>query len=81
MSKPDPFGPYPSPEELTKGKRRAAINLFVAAVALSLSVVAHRITGNPDLVSTYLLAGAMFLAAGVGPLVRVTRTGAFEPVD
>jgi hypothetical protein len=81
MSKPDPFGPYRSAEELAQGKRRAVVNLLVAAVALSLSVVAHRSVGDSRLVSTYLLAGALFLAAGIGPLVRVSRTGEFERVD
>ena len=81
MSKPDPFGPYQSPDELAQGKKRAAINLLVAAVALSLSVVAHRVVGDGRLVSTYLLAGGLFLAAGIGPLVRIGRTGAFEHAD
>lgn len=81
MSKPDPFGPYATPEELAQGKRRALVNLLVAASALVLSVVAHRTVGDGRLVSTYLLAGGLFLAAGIGPLVRVTRTGEFEPVD
>lgn len=79
--KPDPFGPYATPEELARGKRRAVVNLLVAAVAASLAVVAHRAVGDPRLVQTYLVAAALFLGAGVGPLVRVTRTGAFERVD
>lgn len=81
MSKPDPFGPYRTPDELAQGKRRAVVNLLVAAVALSLSVVAHRAVGDDRLVSTYLLAGGLFLAAGIGPLVRIGRTGTFERVD
>ncbi|WP_435772019.1 hypothetical protein [Nocardioides sp. SYSU DS0651] len=80
-SKPDPFGPYLTPEDLAKGKRRALLNLVVAAVAFSLSLVAHRLVGDDRLVSTYLLAGGLFLVAGIGPLLRVTRTGQFEPVD
>ncbi|MFC5728196.1 MULTISPECIES: hypothetical protein [Nocardioides] len=77
-TKPDPFGPYPSPEELARGKRRAAVNLLVAAVAATLAVVAHRAVGDPRLVQTYLVAALLFLGAGLGPLVRVTRTGDFE---
>lgn len=80
-TKPDPFGPYPTPEELAKGKRRAMVNLLVAAVAASLAVVAHRAVGDPRLVQTYLVAAALFLGAGIGPLVRVTRTGEFERAE
>ncbi|HWI42250.1 MAG TPA: hypothetical protein VNS81_01420 [Nocardioides sp.] len=81
MSKPDPFGPYATPEELALGKRRVLVNLLVGAVALALSVVAHRTIGDHRLVSTYLLGGGLFLASGIGHLLRVTRTGEFERVD
>ena len=80
-AKPDPFGPYASPEELAKGRRRALVNLAVAAVAFTLSLVAHGAVGDDRLVATYLLAGALFLANAVGPLLRVGRTGEFERVD
>lgn len=79
--KPDPFGPFETPEELARGRRRAAINLLVAAVASCLAVVAHRTVGDARLVQTYLLAGALFLAAGIGALVRLSRTGEFEKID
>jgi len=79
--KTDPFGPYATQEELAKGKRRAVVNLLVAAVALSLAVVADRAVGDDRLVHTYLLAGGLYLVAGLGPALRVSRTGEFERVD
>ena len=80
-NKTDPFGPYRTPDELAKGKRRAVINFLVAAVALAMSVVANRAVGDDRLVSTYLLAGGLYLVAGIGPAIRASRTPEFERVD
>lgn len=80
-AKPDPFGPYASPEELARGKRRALVNLVVAAVAFTLSLVAHGMVGDDRLVMTYLLAGSLFLANAAGALLRAGRTGELERVD
>lgn len=80
-SKHDPLGPYSSPEELARGKRRAVVHLLVAAVALSLAVVASRAVGDERLVHTYLLAGGLYLVAALGPVIRISRTPEFERAD
>jgi hypothetical protein len=83
MSSPrrDPLGPYTSPEELARGKRRAVVHLLVAVVALSLAVVASRAVADERLTQTYLLAGGLYLLAGLGPVIRISRTPEFERAD
>jgi hypothetical protein len=78
---PDPFAPYATPEELARGRRRAALMLVVGAAALVLAIVARRYVDDVRLVRTYLLAGGLHLVAAIGPIVRISRTGEFEPVD
>jgi hypothetical protein len=80
-SKPDPLGPYATPEELAKGRRRAALMLVVGAAALVLAVVARRYVDDETLVRTYVLAGALHLVAAIGPIVRISRTAEFEHAD
>ena len=79
--KTDPLGPYATPEELAKGRRRAALFLVIGAAALVLAVVARRYVDDANLVRTYVLAGGLHLAAAIGPIVRISRTGEFERVD
>ena len=80
-SKPDPLGPYASPEELAKGQRRAALMLVIGAAALVLAVVARRYVDDEALVRTYLVAGGMHLLAAVGLMIRISRTGDFERAE
>ncbi|KAA1427349.1 hypothetical protein [Nocardioides antri] len=79
--KSDAFVPYATPEELAKGKRRAARYLVIAAAALVLAVVADRVVADEHLRQVYLLAGLLHLVAAVGPILRITRTGELEPVE
>ena len=80
-SKPDPLGPYATPEELSRGRRRAAVHLAIAVVALGLAILADRAIGDNRLVQTYLLAGGLYLLAGLGPVIRMSRTPELEPAD
>ena len=79
--KPDPLGPYATPEELAKGTRRAALMLVIGAAALVLAVVARRYVDDEALVRTYLVAGALHLLAGIGLMVRISRTGDLERAE
>jgi len=78
---PNAFGPYGSPGELARGKRKALVSLAVTVAAVLLSVVASRTVDDPRLVAVYLVAGAMHLAACVSASVRWSRTPDFETVD
>jgi hypothetical protein len=80
-TKPDPLGPYATPEELSRGRRRAAVHLAIAVAALCLALVADRAVGDPRLVQTYLLAAILFLLTGLGPVIRISRTQEPEPAD
>ncbi len=79
--KSDAFSPYSSPEELAQGQRRAVLWLLIGAAALVLAFVARQYVEDVRLVRTYLVAGALHLAAAVGPMLRISRTGEFEPAD
>lgn len=79
--KPDPLGPYATPEELARGQRRATLMLVIGAAALVLAVVARRYVHDEALVRTYLFAGGLHLLAAVGLIFRISRTGDFERVD
>ncbi|UMG91907.1 hypothetical protein [Nocardioides sp. TF02-7] len=74
MSTASPLGPYRSPEELARGRRRALVHLLVAVAALGLALVAHRAVGDDQLVRTYVLAGGLFLLGALGPMIRMSRT-------
>ena len=74
---PNPFGPYATPDELAKGKRRTLVSLVVAVMAVSLSVLASRTVDDQRLIAVYLVAGALHFAAGLAAAVRWSRTPAF----
>lgn len=78
---PNAFGPYPTPAELARGKRKAVVSLLVALGAVVLSVVASRTVADERLVVVYLLAGALHLAASVSASVRWSRTPDFDAAD
>lgn len=75
---PNAFGPYSTPEELAKGKRKALISLLVAVGSVLLSVVASRTVSDGRLVTVYLLAGGLHFAAAVSASVRWSRTPDFD---
>jgi hypothetical protein len=77
---PNTFGPYSTPAELAKGKRKAIVSLLVAVGAVLLSVVASRTVDDPRLVVVYLLAGGLHFAAAVSASVRWSRTPDFDAV-
>jgi hypothetical protein len=77
MSTTTTFGPFETRQELAKGKRRTIIYLVVAVLAVVLSIVASRSTGDGNLVIVYLVAAAMHFAASVAAAVRWSRTRAF----
>jgi hypothetical protein len=72
------FSPYPSREELAKGKRRALVSLVVAVLAVGLSVVASRTVDDGRLVTVYLLAGGLHFAACLAASIRWSRTPEFN---
>ncbi|HEX2895253.1 MAG TPA: hypothetical protein VHO29_14740 [Marmoricola sp.] len=72
------FGPYSTPEELAKGKRKAIVSLLVAVGAVLLSVVASRTVSDGRLVAVYLLAGGLHFAAAISASVRWSRTPDFD---
>jgi hypothetical protein len=74
---PNPFGPYATPEELAKGKRKAMLSLFVAVVAVAGFVVAARTVADGRLMTVYLVAAALHFAASVSASVRWSRTPDF----
>jgi hypothetical protein len=78
---PHAFGPYPTPAELAKGKRKALVSLVVAMGAVVLSVVASRTVADERLVVVYLLAGGLHFAASVAASVRWSRTPDFGAAD
>ena len=78
---PTAFGPYLTPAELAKGKRKALVSLVVAVAAVVLSVVASRTVSDERLVVVYLLAGALHFGASVAASVRWSRTPDFEAAD
>ena len=78
---PNRFGPYPTRDELLKGKRKTFLSLAVALIAVTLAVVASRSVDDSRLVVVYLVAGGMHFAASVAASVRWSRTPEFEPVD
>lgn len=77
---PNPFGPYATPDELARGKRKTIVSLAVAVIAVALSVVAGRTVDDTRLVTVYLLAGALHLAACLAAAVRWSRTPDFDAV-
>ena len=74
------LGPYATPEDLVRGKRRFAISLAVAAAAFVLAIVADRVVGDAQLVRVYLVAGGLHLVAAIGLAVRISRTGELERI-
>ena len=78
---PSAFGPYATPAELAKGKRKAVLSLLVALGAVVLSVVASRTVADGRLVVVYLLAGGLHFAASVNASVRWSRTPDFDRTD
>ena len=75
---PNAFGPYDTPGELARGKRKAILSLAVAVAAVVLSVVASRTVDDGRLVLVYLLAGGLHLAASVCASIRWSRTPEFD---
>jgi hypothetical protein len=75
---PSLFAPYPTRVELAKGKRRTIVYLVVAVLAVILSVVASRTVDDGRLVTVYLVAAGMHLAASVAAAVRWSRTRDFD---
>lgn len=78
---PNAFGPYATPAELAKGKRKALVSLLVAVVAVVLSVIAARTVSDERLVVAYLLAGGLHFAACLSASVRWSRTPDFDAAD
>jgi hypothetical protein len=78
---PNAFGPYPTPTDLAKGKRKAVVSLLVALGAVVLSVVASRTVSDERLVVVYLAAGALHFAASVSASVRWSRTPDFDTAE
>lgn len=77
---PNAFGPYSTPAELARGKRRAIVGLLVAVGAVLLSVVASRTVADGRLVVVYLLAGALHFTSAISASVRWSRTPDFDAV-
>ena len=75
---PHHLGPYATPDELVKGKRKAVLSLVVALFAVALAIVASRTMDEPRLVVVYLVAGGMHFAASLAASVRWSRTPEFE---
>jgi hypothetical protein len=75
---PQRFGPYATPDELLKGKRKAVLSLVVALFAVALAVVASRTVDQPRLVVVYLVAGGMHFAASLAASLRWSRTPEFD---
>jgi len=78
---PHPFGPYSTRAELAKGKRKALLSLLIGVGAVTLAVIASRTVDDGRLVTVYLLAGGLHLAASLSASVRWSRTPAFEHAD
>lgn len=76
-----PFGPYPTPEELEKGRRRTAVYLATGVAAALLALVASRTVPDDMLVRVYVLAAVLNLVAGLGAAIRWSNTPAFETSD
>lgn len=74
---PPLFRPYPTREELAKGKRRALVSLVVAVLAVALSVVASRTVDDGRLVTVYLVAGGLHFVTCLGASIRWSRTPEF----
>lgn len=72
------FGPYATPDELLKGKRKAVLSLVIALAAVALAIVASRTVDQPRLVVVYLVAGGMHFAASVAASLRWSRTPEFD---
>jgi hypothetical protein len=77
---PHAFGPYSTPAELARGKRKAIVSLLVAVGAVLLSVLASRTVSDGRLVVVYLAAAALHFAASVSASVRWSRTPDFDAV-
>jgi hypothetical protein len=75
---PSQFGPYATPSELAKGKRKTILSLVVALFAVALSIIASRTVSDGRLVTVYLVAGAMHFGACVAAAVRWSRTPDFD---
>ena len=78
---PHPFGPYPNRAELAKGKHKALLSLAIGVAAVALAVLASRTVDDGRLVTVYLLAGGLHLAASLSASIRWSRTPAFEHAD
>jgi hypothetical protein len=77
---PSPFGPYATPAELEKGRRKTILSLVIAVAAVALAVVASRTMADGRLVTIYLVAGGMHFCACVAAAVRWSRTPEFDSV-
>jgi hypothetical protein len=78
---PTQFGPYATPAELEKGRRKTILSLVVALAAVALAVVASRTADDGRLVTVYLVAGGMHFCACVAAAVRWSRTPEFHDAD
>jgi hypothetical protein len=78
---PTQFGPYATPAELEKGRRKTILSLVVALAAVALAVVASRTAADGRLVTVYLVAGGMHFCACVAAAVRWSRTPEFHDAD
>ena len=75
---PTRFGPYRTPAELAKGRRKTILSLVVALAAVVLAVVASRTVADGRLVTVYLVAGIMHFVSCVAAAVRWSRTPEFD---
>jgi hypothetical protein len=75
---PNAFGPYSTPGELARGKRKAILSLLVAVGAVLLSVVASHTVSDRRLVVVYLVAAALHFSAAISASVRWSRTPDFD---
>jgi hypothetical protein len=80
-TRPNPLGPYATPAELARGRRKVVVGLVVALLAVVLAVVASRTVGDGRLVTVYLVAAALHFGASVAASIRWSRTRAFGRAD
>lgn len=81
MSQKNPFAPYASPAELSRGRRKTVLMLILTVAAVVLAVVARRVVGDDRLVLTYAAAGVIWFVAAMAEAVRWSSTGEFEPAE
>lgn len=76
-----PFGPYTSPDELAKGRRKMLLSLALAVSAVVLGVVAQRTVADGRLVTAYLAAGLIWFVSALAEAVRWSNTRELEPAE